>query len=104
MSGKGLTTAFAAMRRLRLRPPIITEEGDSVVVYIRHEKLGSAEGIVMEYVETNATITNREARELTGIQSENSMKNVFIRLKDKDLLEPVPGRETGPNAAWQKKV
>jgi ATP-dependent DNA helicase RecG len=102
--GEGLTTAFNAMRKLRLRRPVITEEGESVVVYIRHEKLASADLIVMEYLETNSIITNREARELTGIQSENSMKNVFIRLKDKGLLEPIPGREIGPNAAWQKKV
>jgi ATP-dependent DNA helicase RecG len=101
--GEGLSTAFDAMRRLRLKPPVITEEGDSVVVYIRHEKLASAEDIVVEYLENNPMITNREARGLTGIQSENSMKNVFIRLKDRKLIEPVPGREAGFHAAWRKK-
>lgn len=100
--GEGLTTAFEAMRKLRLKDPVITEEGDYVVISIRHQKLASAEDIVMEYLEINPMITNREARKLTGIQSENSMKNVFWRLRDKaHLIKAVPGR-SGFASAWEK--
>ncbi len=77
------------MRTHRLKEPEIVETEHSVIVKIRHEKLASAEEIVMEYLLTHDTITNRKARELTGIQSENSMKNVFNRLKARGLTEMV---------------
>jgi ATP-dependent DNA helicase RecG len=100
--GEGLNTAFAAMKTLHLRPPVVIETDHSVLVQIKHEKLASAEDIVMDHLATNPMITNREARELTGIHSENTMKNVFIRLRDRGVIEQVPGR-AGFSSAWQKK-
>jgi ATP-dependent DNA helicase RecG len=99
--GEGLNTAFDAMRNLRLKDPVIEEKENTVLVTIRHEPLASPEQIVMEYLETHDEINNRTARELTGIKSENSMKNVFIRLKTRGELEQVPGR-MGSKAAWRK--
>jgi ATP-dependent DNA helicase RecG len=55
----------------------------------------------MDYLANHAEITNRVARELTGIVSENTMKLVFLRLAKRNLIEPVPGRK-GPPPAWQK--
>ncbi len=100
--GEGLNTAFEAMKRLRLKEPIIEERDHSFVVNIRHAPLASPHDTVMEYLSANLEITNRKARELTGIRSENSMKNVFITLKNRRLIEPVPGKETGYAAAWRK--
>lgn len=101
--GEGLNTAFEAMRNLRLKDPVVVERPNSVLVQIKHEKLASAEDLVMEYLENpdNKSITNRVARKLTGIRSENSMKNVFIRLRDRGLIRQVPGR-SGFSSAWQK--
>jgi ATP-dependent DNA helicase RecG len=99
--GEGLNTAFAAMRQMRLKNPLIKEGENSVIVQIRHERLASPEDGVMEYLESHAEINNRTARHLTGIQSENSMKDVFYRLRDRALIERVPGKE-GPVAAWRK--
>jgi ATP-dependent DNA helicase RecG len=99
--GEGLNTAFDAMRSLRLKEPIIEEKENTVLVTIRHESLSSPEQIVMEYLQTNQEISNRVARELTGIKSENTMKNVFLRLKERGELEQIPGR-MGPRAAWRK--
>lgn len=96
--GEGLNTAFEAMEKLRLKKPLIEEKDASVLVTLRHESLGSPEQLVMEYLETHVEITNGTARELTGIKSENTMKNVFYRLRDRDVLELVPER-----AAWRKK-
>lgn len=96
--GEGLNTAFEAMNKLRLKRPIIEEGENSVLVTLRHESLGSPEQIVMEYLETHAEITNSIARELTGIKSENTMKNVFYRLRDRGMLELLPDRP-----AWRKK-
>ncbi|MEJ7713742.1 MAG: hypothetical protein WKF84_28820 [Pyrinomonadaceae bacterium] len=99
--GEGLNTAFEAMRSLRLKDPVFVEPENSVIVLIKHEKLASAEDTVMEYLENNGMITNRVARGLTGIKSENSMKVVFWRLRDRGLIEPVPGR-SGFASAWRK--
>jgi ATP-dependent DNA helicase RecG len=99
--GEGLNTAFEAMRNLRLKDPVVVEAENAVVVQIKHEKLASAEDVIMEYLENNPSITNRVARGLTGIRSENSMKSVFIRLRDAGLIEQVPGR-FGFFSAWQK--
>lgn len=88
------------MRRLKLKDPIIEERPNSVVVQIRHEKLASAEELVLDYLRTNAFIANPIARSLTGISSENAMKNVFYRLRDRNLLEQVPELR-GNKAAWR---
>lgn len=100
--GEGLNTAFEAMTKLRLKVPEIVEGQHSVTVHIRHTPLASAQDTVLAYLDNNAEITNRTARELTGIRSENSMKNVFLSLKSRQLIEPVPGKEIGGNSAWRK--
>jgi ATP-dependent DNA helicase RecG len=99
--GEGLNTAFEAMRNLRLKDPVVAEQPNSVLVQIKHERLASAEDVILEYLDNNKLITNRVARGLTGIRSENSMKNVFIRLRDRGLIKQVPGR-SGFASAWQK--
>jgi ATP-dependent DNA helicase RecG len=100
--GEGLNTAFSAMESLRLKPPIITEKENSVLVTIPHEPLASPEDIVMGYLKSNDEVNNRTARELTGIKGENTMKRVFLRLKAKGLIEQIPGRK-GSSAAWRLK-
>ncbi len=75
----------------------------SVVVILRHESLGSPEQLVMDYLAMNAEITNSIGRDITGIKSENTMKEVFYRLRDRDQLEQVPNK-FGNKAAWQRKV
>jgi ATP-dependent DNA helicase RecG len=100
--GEGLNTAFKAMQRLRLKPPLVEETETSVLVRIKHEPLASPEESVMDYLLNHPVITNRIARELTGITSENSMKEVFYRLAKSGLIERVPGKK-GASAAWQKK-
>ena len=98
--GEGLNTAFEAMRKLRLKPPIIKADEGSVSVIIRHEQLASPEDIVMEYLGAHDAITNATARELCAIQSENAVKSVFYRLRDRNMIERVPGLG-GAKAAWR---
>src|SRR6266852_1568099 len=101
--GEGLNTAFEAMRNLRLKDPVVVEQENSVVVQIKHERLASAEDIIMEYLDNadNTMITNRVARGLTGIRSENSMKNVLLRLRNRGLIKQVAGK-SGFSSAWEK--
>jgi ATP-dependent DNA helicase RecG len=98
--GEGLNTAFEAMKRLRLKQPEIEEKEHSVAVYITHSPLASPEETVLEYLKTHEEITNRIGRDLTGIRSENSMKDVFLRLKKRQLIEQAPERR-GNLASWR---
>jgi len=99
--GEGLNTAFEAMKRLKLRIPEIKEGENSVTVYIYHEPLASPEETVLSFLDSHASITNSQARILTGNRSENSMKKVFNRLRNQGLIELVPDRH-GAKSAWQK--
>jgi ATP-dependent DNA helicase RecG len=89
------------MEKLRLKRPIIEEGENAVLVVLRHESLGSPEQLVMTYLENHEEITNPIARDITGIKSENAMKRVFYRLRDRNILEQVPEKR-GKNAAWRK--
>lgn len=99
--GEGLNTAFKAMQKLRLKPPMVSETETSVLVTIRHDPLASPEESVMDYLENHVEITNRVGRELTGITSENTMKEVFYRLAKSNQIQRVGGK-LGASAAWEK--
>lgn len=101
--GEGLNTAFAKMKEMRLRDPEIEQTSQSVIVYIRHTRLASPEDAVIDYLDTHEHITNTVGRELTGVRSDTTMKNVFVRLRDRGLMERVPNTR-GRNSAWRKKV
>lgn len=100
--GEGLNTAFDAMKKMKLKEPVIIERENSVMVLIKHESLASPEEVIMTYLNTNATINNRTARGLANIGSENSMKQIFYNLRDKGLIEQTPGTQ-GRGTTWRKK-
>lgn len=99
--GEGLNTAFEAMKKLRLQPPEVEERDNSVVVHIRHTPLASPHDVVMGYLKNHSEITNRIVRDLTGIGSENVVKQVFLDLGSRKMLERVPGKK-GSASAWRK--
>jgi ATP-dependent DNA helicase RecG len=98
--GEGLNTAFQAMREMKLKDPIINQEGGYVKVVLRHEPLATPEEIILEYLRTHDEIANREAREICYIGSENKMKRILQQMVSKELIETVPGR-TRYNAAYR---
>lgn len=89
--GEGLNTAFNAMRGMKLKPPVISQSGGSVRVVLRHEPLATPEELILEYLQKNDQITNRIARDICFIGSENKMKLILQRLVRKELIELVPG-------------
>ena len=101
--GEGLNTAFQKMEEFRLRPPIISEIGNYVKVTIPHTPLASPQESVVKYLEKYGTIKNRQAREVTGIKSENMMKKVFYNLRDNGLIEPVMSPSGKKAVAWKLK-
>lgn len=98
--GEGLNTAFRAMREMMLKPPEVTQSGGYVKVILRHESLATPEELILEFLETHPQITNREAREICFIGSENKMKRIFQRMIARNLIELVPGT-TRYNAAYK---
>jgi len=100
--GEGLNTAFQKMKEWRLKAPEILEDGNYVRVTIPHIPLAAPTEAILEFLQSHPTITNRQAREITGIRSENLVKIEFYKLRDQDRLEMVPGLR-GPAAAWRLK-
>jgi len=89
--GEGLNTAFRAMRDMRLRPPIVTQDGGYVKVTLKHEPLATPDELVLQFLKNHDQITNKEGREICFIGSENRMKRVFQRMISNGLIELVPG-------------
>lgn len=96
--GEGLNTAFEAMRKLELKDPLIEERPNSVIVTIRHERVDPPEVLIVNYLETHSQITNKIARELCHIGSENKVKRIFEKLMERDLIERVPGLHSSKTA------
>lgn len=89
--GEGLNTAFNEMKKINLREPEIVENENNVLVIIRHENLSSHSMLIIEYLKTNSTINNSQARELTSIDSEKAVLNLFKKLIRAGEIEKVPG-------------
>lgn len=96
--GEGLNTAFAAMRKLGLKPPRIQESGHSVLVVIRHEPLASPAQLILEHLEKHDSIRNRQARAVCNIGEDYIVKRIFGQLVDRGLLEQIPGTDRSTTA------
>jgi ATP-dependent DNA helicase RecG len=70
--GEGLNTAFEAMRNLKLKEPLIEQIGGSVLVTLKHEKLGTPEQIIVNYLRENDEINNARAGSICFIGSETA--------------------------------
>lgn len=98
--GEGLNTTFQKMKEFGLKSPTITEEGNYVKVVLPHAPLAAPTVAIMEFLRSNPEITNRQARDITGIKSENLVKVEFYKLRDEGHIERIPDR-SGPKSAWQ---
>ncbi len=100
--GEGLNTAFQKMKDWRLRSPEIIDEGNYVRVVIPHAPLATPQEAIKEFLQKHETITNKQARDITGIKSENAMKSEFYKLRDIGMIEMIPELK-GNKAAWRRK-
>lgn len=101
--GEGLNTAFQKMQEWRLKEPVIKVEGNYVKVTVAHTSLAAPEESVLEYLNHHDNIKNRQAREITGIKSENVMKRVFLKMRDNNVIDPVMSTTGNRIVAWKKK-
>ncbi len=96
--GEGLNTAFAAMTKLGLKPPVIEELENAVLITIKHEALASPEQVILEYLEAKDFIRNKIAREITHINADYRVKAIFGRLESRGLIEKIPGTDRSTTA------
>ena len=87
------------MKEWGFKEPEIGIDGNYVKVTLPHAKLAAPTAAIMEFLQTEDRITNRQARDITGIKSENLVKIEFYKLRDEGLIERVPGL-AGPKSAW----
>lgn len=99
--GEGLNTTFQKMKEFGLKSPEIFEDGNYVIVRLPHAPLATPGEAILKFLESHDQITNRQAREITGIKSENLVKIEFYKLRDAGLLEQIPELK-GPKSAWRK--
>ena len=98
--GEGLNTTFQKMKEWGLKPPEITEDKNYVKVMLPHIPLAAPTKAIFNFLAFNQKTTNHQARDMTGIKSENLVKIEFYKLRDGGFLERVPGLK-GPKSAWQ---
>lgn len=99
--GEGLNTAFEAMRALQLKDPDVEETASGVLVTLRHEKLATPEQKIADYLRHHDEINNTQAREITFIGSENTVKRVFQKMMKAGIIERIPDR-TQRNTAYRR--
>jgi ATP-dependent DNA helicase RecG len=90
--GEGLNTAFEAMRNLKLKEPVIEQIGGSVLVTLKHAKLGTPEQIIVNYLRDKDEVNNAIARSICFIGSENSIKRIFQKMMGSGLIVRIPDR------------
>lgn len=98
--GEGLNTAFQKMKEWGLKSPEVLEERGYVRVTLPHTPLAKPTELILNFLTKHESITNRQARDISGIKSENLVKIEFYKLRDEGLLERIPRLE-GPKSAWQ---
>lgn len=98
--GEGLNTTFQKMKEWGLKQPEIIEDKNYVRVTLPHISLAVPSEAILRFLVRNDTITNQQARDITGIKSENLVKIEFYKLRDEGLLERVPELK-GPRSAWR---
>jgi hypothetical protein len=77
------------MKEWKLKPPVIEEDGSYIKVTIRHAPLALPAEAILTWLETHPEITNAQARDLTGIKSENAVK------KRSSISYEIRGRSSG---------
>jgi ATP-dependent DNA helicase RecG len=89
------------MTALGLEKPIFEEKETAFLVTIKHEKLATAELTIMDYIEKNGTINNREARQVTFIHEDWRVKSIFRAMEAKKMIRQIEGTKTS-NTRYRK--
>ena len=87
--GEGVKTIKNSMRKAGLADPEFEEIDGGVMVVLKHANMESYENKILNYLKQNNTIVNKQAREITGEEDKEKIKNVFKKLLKRGDLEVV---------------
>ncbi|HOI97788.1 MAG TPA: ATP-binding protein [Candidatus Pacearchaeota archaeon] len=85
--GEGVKTILNSMRKAGLADPEFEEKDNSIIVVLKHVNMESYEKKILKYLERNETIANKQAREITGEEDKEKIKNVFKKLINRGEIE-----------------
>lgn len=85
--GEGMNTVFQRMKSAGLKEPDIVEEGNYVKVTIRYAASTEISDLLLLFLKENGEITNRQARDLTGIESSEKITYQFSKLKNSGAIK-----------------
>ncbi|MDA0121391.1 putative DNA binding domain-containing protein [Vibrio sp. MM46] len=97
--GEGINTAFQRMKELGLKEPEIIEDGNYVKIILRHSLNQEPEKLILQFLEKHGEISNRQTRDLLGIDSSEKVTYQFGRLRDKKLIKRKDS-STGVHVRW----
>ncbi|GHD51429.1 ATP-dependent DNA helicase RecG [Marinobacter persicus] len=84
--GEGVNTAFQRMMAVGKKTPEILEDGNFVKVTIRHCMDGEPIALIKMFAEKFGEISNRQARDITGIRDSSRITTIFSKLRDEGIL------------------
>jgi ATP-dependent DNA helicase RecG len=85
--GEGMNTAFQRMKSMGLKQPEIREEDNYVKVVIRYASFIDISTLLLSFLDKHGEITNRQARDLTGIETAEKITYQFSRLKEAGVIK-----------------
>jgi ATP-dependent DNA helicase RecG len=101
--GEGITTIFNAMKNAGLKNPEFKEIDNKVYLVLKHESAQSYESKILEYLDENGSIANKDARELLGEEDKEKIKNVFSKLEKSGKIERVDSNVPKSKIRYRKK-
>lgn len=85
--GEGVKTIVNSMRKAGLADPEFEEKDNSVIIILKHANAESYENKIINYLKDHDSIANKEAREITGEEDKEKIKNVFKKLLKRNIIK-----------------
>jgi len=100
--GEGVMTIFNEMKKAGLKDPEFKELDNKVYLNLKHESAQSYENKILDYLEKNDSIANRDARNLLGEEDKEKIKNVFSKLERKGKIKRVDSSVSKSKIRYRK--
>ncbi|HHI0426122.1 TPA: RNA-binding domain-containing protein [Klebsiella pneumoniae] len=97
--GEGMNTAFKRMEMMGLRLPEIYEDGNYVKMILRHIPSNPIEKTICEFIEKHGSINNRQAKDLSGLESTEKVTSLFAKMREQGLITRLE-HTTGSSSRW----
>ncbi|RFT11099.1 DNA-binding protein [Providencia rettgeri] len=98
--GEGMNTAFQRMEEMGRKKPEIYEDGNYVKMVLRHELSKNHDEIIINFLKVKGSISNRQVKDLTGLDSTEKVTSLFSKLREKGIITRVEGT-SGVSSRWK---